>query len=100
MSDLVAPPEIFSAHALAAFHPGDYGFDGEPDPMLAKGTHLRIFAGTSQSFPITPFAVYRPLSFASEAFALTATGATVEGRMVNLEDREANAGLILPWLDK
>lgn len=99
MSDLIAPPEIFSAHALAAFHPGDYGFDGEPDPMLAKGTHLRIFAGTSQSFPITPFAVYRTLSFASETFALTATGATVEGRTVLLEDREASVGLILPRLN-
>jgi hypothetical protein len=96
MSDLIAPPEIFSAHAVAAFHPADYGFDGEPDPMLAKGTHLRIFAGTGQSFPITPFVAFRIMSFESEAFALTATGATVDGQTVFLENGKARIGLILP----
>lgn len=54
---LFAPPELFSAYAIAV--------DGS-DPDIPKGTHLRIFAGLGASFPLAPFAVFKLASRSSE----------------------------------
>lgn len=57
MIPLIAPPEIFSAYSIAE--------DGS-SLDLAKGTHLRVFAGMGASFPLTPFVVFRMKSDASQ----------------------------------
>jgi hypothetical protein len=73
MTTLFAPPELLSAYA--------YAVDGaDVSQPLPKGTHLRVFAGTSASFPLTPFVVYRVRLQASEC-DLNVTDAT--GNPVN-----------------
>ena len=64
MATLFAPPELFSAFSCLS--------DGS-DPDLAKGTHLRVFAGLGASFPLAPFAVFKVASRASEPHGLHVT---------------------------
>jgi hypothetical protein len=70
MATLFAPPELLSAYS--------YAVDGG-DPDLAKGTHLRVFAGMGASFPLTPFTVVKLVARQSEAHGLHVTDR--EGRM-------------------
>lgn len=64
MATLFAPPELLAAYS--------YAVDGG-DSDLAKGTHLRVFAGLGASFPLTPFAVFRLVARQSETHGLHVT---------------------------
>ena len=81
MPSLFAPPELFSAFAVAQ--------DGS-DPDLARGTHLRVYAGLGASFPLTPFIVYRVRSHPSEPRGL---------HVVDREGRPVGRGLDLSEVD-
>lgn len=50
-----APPELLSVISVACAD--DVTNPTVADPDLADGTHLRVYAGLGQSFPLTPFAV-------------------------------------------
>ncbi|WP_293902419.1 hypothetical protein [Phenylobacterium sp.] len=64
MATLFAPPELFSAFSCVS--------DGS-DPDLAKGTHLRVFAGMGASFPLAPFVVFKIAARQAEPHALHVT---------------------------
>jgi hypothetical protein len=100
MATLVAPPEIFSAYAVAAVDPALYQRpDLKIDPYLAAGTHLRVYAGMGMSFPIAPFAVFPTKSSRNRLFTLDPTGAEVNDNLVFLSrEVEASIGLNLPQL--
>lgn len=59
MATLFAPPELLSAFS--------YAVDGS-DPDLPKGTHVRVFAGMGASFPLTPLAVFKIRTYASQPY--------------------------------
>jgi hypothetical protein len=61
MATLFAPSKLLTAYA--------YAEDGS-DANLPRGTHLRLFAGHGDSFPLAPFVVFRLNSRASEPFAM------------------------------
>lgn len=48
MNPFIAPPNLLSAML----------FRSSQDPFLSPGLHLRIFAGASASFPVSPFLLY------------------------------------------
>lgn len=59
MTTLFAPPELMAAWS--------YAIDGsDPAEPLAKGTHLRVFAGLGASFPLAPLAVFPITTHESE----------------------------------
>jgi hypothetical protein len=64
MPTLFAPPEVMAAYSFAV--------DGGDKDML-KGTHLRIFAGTGEAFPLAPFTVFKIRSRAFEPRGLVVT---------------------------
>ncbi|MDZ3838183.1 MAG: hypothetical protein U0S49_12500 [Rhodospirillales bacterium] len=74
MASLLAPPDLLSAFACAAF-------DEPADADLRRGTHLRLFTGPD-CFPLAPFVVVRRKSFATEPRQLHVTdrdGTVVSG---------------------
>jgi hypothetical protein len=64
MATLFAPPELLSVYAYAE---EGSGLD------LRKGTHLRLFAGHGESFPLAPFVVFKLEAERSEPRGLHVT---------------------------
>ncbi|MDX8464598.1 hypothetical protein RFM26_02720 [Mesorhizobium sp. VK23B] len=82
MNLLLAPPEIFSAHAITTANPGLYGHHRvEPETYLPNdGTFLRLYAGGGKSFPVAPFAVFQTGSNQKRltAYSLDVRGASAD----------------------
>ncbi len=68
-----APPELLSAVSVVSDDEGRYP-GALPDPVLAGGTHLRVYAGLGASFPLAPLAVFRVRSYETEGMDIAVKG--------------------------
>ncbi len=97
-----APPQLFAAISTVAAKGGIYPESPQGDPVLAYGTHLRVYAGLGASFPLAPFAAYWTRSSRTEGIDIDVKGGMrIDSQSFSVEDGTiADVTLILPFREE